>query len=135
MPKSRRRQVAQRAKGRCEYCHLPQSLTTLPYELDHIRAQKHHGQTTLANLCWACAWCNASKGPNAAGYDPVGGDLVRLFNPRVDDWPEHFFWDGPVLMGRTAIGRATIDVLRINARVRVELRRFLFASGHRDTFS
>ncbi len=67
----------------------------LPHELDHIRAQKHHGPTTLRNLCLACAPCHAHKGSNAAGYDPEGNGLVPLFDPREDRWADHFAWDGP----------------------------------------
>jgi hypothetical protein len=122
---SRRRQVRDRAKNRCEYCHLPQDCTLLPHTIDHIRAKKHHGATALDNLCWACADCNAHKGPNAAGFDPATGDLVPLFNPRHDAWEEHFMWDGPVLYGKTAPARATIDVLQIDHPDRIEVRRVL----------
>ena len=45
---SLRDQVRQRAKARCEYCQLPQTCTVLPHEIDHIIAQKHRGQTSLA---------------------------------------------------------------------------------------
>jgi hypothetical protein len=41
----------------------------------------------------------------------------------------HFEWNGPVVVGRTAIGRATVDVLKINLPERVEHRRLLIASG------
>ena len=63
-----------------------------------------------------------------AGYDPATGELVPLFNPRRDGWNEHFAWDGAILVGRSAIGRATIDVLRINDPDRVEHRRLLIAA-------
>src|SRR5688500_456134 len=124
----RRREVIKRAKDRCEYCQLPQACSVLPHEIDHIRARKHHGPTTMQNTCWACAACNAAKGSNAAGFDPETGDLVPLFNPRNDTWSEHFAWKGAVLQGLTAIGRATIDVLRINDRQRVSHRRLLVAT-------
>jgi hypothetical protein len=52
---------------------MPSHLDALPFQLDHIRAQKHGGKTTLANLCWSCLPCNVAKGPNAAGYDPSTG--------------------------------------------------------------
>jgi hypothetical protein len=97
----------------------------LPHELDHIRAREHRGPTTLENTCWACAYCNAAKGPNVSGYDQVTGRLVRLFNPRKDRWADHFDWRGPVLHGKTSRARATIDVLRINDPGRIEHRRML----------
>src|SRR5262245_28274949 len=121
----RRQQVWDRAHGRCEYCRLAQAHTSLPHEMDYIRARKHRGPTTLANTCLACAYCNAAKGPNAAGYDPVTDELVPLFNPRLDRWEDHFEWNGPILVGKTPIGRATIEVLGINRPKRVEHRRLL----------
>ena len=115
--------VWQRAGERCEYCRLPQSLTVLPHELDHIVAQQHHGPTSAENLCLACAQCNGHKGPNLTGIDPVTKELTRLFNPRRDLWREHFHWNGAVLQGLTAIGRTTIDVLAINDPARILIRR------------
>jgi HNH endonuclease len=126
---SRRQRIWDRAGGRCEYCRLAQSDTTLPHEVDHVRARKHRGPTTLANTCLACAQCNAAKGPNAAGYDPATDQLVPLFNPRADSWADHFAWDGPVLVGKTPVGRATIEVLGINRADRVEHRRLLAESA------
>jgi HNH endonuclease len=129
MTKSQRRQVWKRARGRCEYCQLPQAFTSLPHELDHIRAKKHHGASTLANVCLACAACNLYKGPNAAGYDPDTGALVPLFNPRRDKWSKHFAWRGPILIGKTTVGRTTIDVLKINEQERVAHRAILMKLG------
>ena len=122
---SRRHLIASRAHGRCEYCQLSQTDTILPHEIDHIRARKHRGLNTLQNTCWACAYCNAAKGSNVAGYDPLTDQLVPLFNPRADLWLDHFEWDGPILVGKTPFGRATIDVLGINRDERVEHRRLL----------
>jgi hypothetical protein len=103
--------------------------TSLPHELDHIRSQKLGGTTSFDNLCLACAQCNAAKGALASGYDPVTNKLVRLFNPRLDDWDRHFEWNGPTLVGKTGIGRATVDVLRINDTCRREHRRLLMQQG------
>ena len=123
-----RKAVWKRAAGRCEYCQLAQVDSVLPLELDHVRAKKHRGTTTLSNTCLACAYCNSAKGSNVAGYDPVTDALVPLFNPRADDWHDHFKWEGPVLRGLTSEGRATIEVLRINDPDRIEHRRLLQAA-------
>ncbi|HUG68130.1 MAG TPA: HNH endonuclease [Pirellulaceae bacterium] len=128
MAKSRRQRVIDRADNCCEYCQLPQQCTSLPHELDHIRSQKLHGPTVLDNLCLACAPCNSAKGPLASGYDPDTNELIRLFNPRADNWDDHFDWNGPTLVGKTPIGRATIDVLNINDTLRVEHRGLLIQS-------
>lgn len=125
MAKVRRGLVRQRARGYCEYCRLAQEYSVLPHQIDHVRATKHHGPNTMANTCFACAHCNAAKGPNVAGYDPEAGVLVPLFNPRADVWTEHFRWQGALLVGQTSVGRATIDVLRINDPDCVEQRQEL----------
>ena len=124
-----RDQVRRRANDCCEYCRLPQAGTSLPHEADHIRSRKHHGPTTLGNLCWACARCNEFKGSDVSGYDPITNDLVPLFNPRTDPWNEHFEWHGPTLLGKTKIGRATIEMLQVNIHERAEHRRLLIEAG------
>jgi hypothetical protein len=121
--------VFERAGGACEYCEWPQALTVLPHELDHIVAQQHHGPTDGTNLCVACALCNAHKGPNLSGIDPKTGQLTRLYHPRHDQWSEHFQWRGATLTGLSAIGRATIDVLKINAPDRVLTRQLAMEAG------
>ena len=108
---------------------MPQECDIEPFQLDHIRPQKHAGPTTLMNLCVACLPCNAYKSSDVAGYDPTTDTLQRLFNPRQDVWTEHFEWEGPVLRGKTPIGRTTIEVLRINQADRVEHRSLLIDAG------
>lgn len=120
--RSLRDRVAERARHCCEYCRLPDDLTSVPFQLDHVIAEKHSGATSFDNLAWVCLHCNSFKGPNLAGHDTNTGDVVPLFNPRADDWNEHFSWHGPVLVGKTSKGRATIDVLRINLAYRVASR-------------
>ena len=48
--------------------------------------------------------------------------LVRLFNPRLDKWEEHFERNGVLIVGRTAVGRATVGLLKMNAADRRRLR-------------
>lgn len=126
---SRRQRVCDRAGGRCEYCGIPQELDVQPFQIDHVRAQKHAGRTTVANLALSCLPCNSYKGANVAGYDPESDELQPLFNPRLQNWDEHFVWNGAILRGKTPIGRTTIDVLRINLPERVEHRRILMSAG------
>jgi 5-methylcytosine-specific restriction endonuclease McrA len=129
MAKFSRKSVAARADGLCEYCQLPETESVLPHTIDHIRARKHRGPTTIQNTCWACAQCNGAKGSDATSYDPETDELVRLFNPRADEWKDHFLWHGPTLRGKTPVGRATIALLRINDVARIEQRRLLMAAG------
>jgi len=77
----------------------------------------------------ACYACNKHKFSNISGIDPESGAIVRLFHPRRHKWSAHFKWDGAVLVGRTAIGRTTIEVLEINMPHRVEFRSMLIDEG------
>jgi hypothetical protein len=123
------RLVWQRAKDCCEYCRLPQALSNLTFEVDHIIARVHGGPTIPANLALSCFYCNSYKGPNLSGIDPRTRAIVRLFHPRRHKWSRHFRWKGPGLVGRTAIGRATIAVLKINEDEAVSTRRMLMEAG------
>lgn len=121
--------VWQRANSRCEYCQMPQALDPIRFEIDHIIAKKHGGLTSEDNLALSCFHCNSHKGPNIAGFDPLTGELVRLFHPRRDRWTEHFGWESAELRGLTDIGRTTIRVLVINHPELVVLRLSLIDEG------
>src|SRR5438034_8202884 len=109
-----RQTVRDRAESRCEFCHLPERIAELPFQIDHVIAEQHGGLTSEDNLALACARCNRYKGPNLSGIDPDSGKLTRLFNPRIDAWTKHFVWKSASLSARTAIGRTTIAVLQVN---------------------
>ena len=112
-----------RAEGRCEYCGIPQRFFTELFQVEHIVARQHRGQSDESNLAIACARCNRHKGPNLSGIDPQTDELTRLFNPRIDLWTEHFLTDvDGLIQGLTAIGRTTVYVLSMNATRRIELR-------------
>lgn len=121
--------VRKRAADQCEYCLMPQEFDVLPFQVDHITSQKHHGATVLENLAWSCCNCNAAKGSNIAGLDSETGTLTRLFDPRKDEWRGHFAYLDPLLVGLTAIGRTTVDVLNMNAPDRMAFRRLLMDAG------
>jgi hypothetical protein len=121
--------IWRRARARCEYCQLPQALSRIPFEIDHIIALKHGGLSIASNLALACYYCNTYKGPNLSGIDPKTGRIVRLFNPRHHKWIAHFRWKGPVLVGRTPSGRATISVLAINHPAAIAARAALIQEG------
>jgi hypothetical protein len=118
-------EIWKRAGNRCEYCRIPHPRYRLPFQIDHIIAHQHGGPTAIGNLALACLHCNRFKGPNIAGLDPGSNELVRLFHPRTDIWDSHFQFEGARIAGTTAIGRATVQVLAMNAPdlllVRLEL--------------
>src|SRR5262245_51190055 len=127
VPSGLERRVRERAKERCEYCRLPQAAYPWTFQIDHVVAEQHRGRTKLNNLALACPRCNRNKGPNLAGIDSKTREITPLFHPRRDVWDDHFRWRGPRLIGLTAVGRVTIQVLKINHPEDVELRRTLIA--------
>src|ERR1700686_4499325 len=85
-----RAEVVSRAKRQCEYCLVSEDLRLLKHEIDHVIAIKHGGETTAGNLALSCTVCNKHKGTDLASIDPETGEMQRLFNPRRDQWREHF---------------------------------------------
>ena len=120
-----RREVRERAKGCCEYCLLPEEQAFFAHEPDHIIATKHGGQSTIDNLALACFDCNRFKGSDIVSIDPANGELTPLFNPRTQEWSEHFSIEGGRINPRTANGRVTELVLKLNLPSRVEVREIL----------
>jgi hypothetical protein len=121
--------VAARAQRVCEYCHLPEAHVVTLFTIEHILAKQHRGTDSLNNLAWSYLRCNRHKGPNIAGIDPSTGKLVRLFNPRRQRWGKHFQCVGGILIGKTAVGRTTVEVLAMNDADRVALRLELVGQG------
>lgn len=108
MEESLRQFVWLRAQDRCEYCGLQQEqLPWATFQVDHIRAKQHRGGDDPSNLALARHRCNAYKRPNLTSYDPISDLLVPLFNPREDEWDEHFIVREFAIIGKTPIGRAT----------------------------
>jgi 5-methylcytosine-specific restriction endonuclease McrA len=58
IPDSIRKLVMQRAAHRCEYCHLHQKNSFLPFAIEHIVSLKHGGGNEIMNLALACPHCN-----------------------------------------------------------------------------
>jgi 5-methylcytosine-specific restriction endonuclease McrA len=130
MDDATRQIVRDRAAGRCEYCQLSDGFSgLLPFHVDHVRAKQHRGTDELGNICYACSRCNHFKGPNPSSYDPVTDQLTRLYDPRRDDWHDHFHLEGPIIVGITPEGRATIELLQMNDGRRVNLRAALHEEG------
>jgi len=121
--------VQQRARHCCEYCLVPAGAVMWPHEPDHIIATQHRGKTQLENLALACFRCNRLKGPNVASVDPETGRITPLFNPRLQQWNEHFRPDGAFIVALSENGRATVQLLRFNAPERLLIRQVLQQSG------
>lgn len=119
--------VAARAIHRCEYCHAPESIFTLRFEVDHIVPISEGGTDAPDNLALACRACNLWKSNAVTALDEVTEASVRLFNPRSDLWRDHFRIDiaeSVTIVGITAVGRATVRQLRMNSPAQLEARRW-----------
>ena len=123
--KAQRRRVIQRAGDCCEYCLLKQTDETSPFHVDHIVPVKHKGTDDFDNLCLSCFQCNSFKGSNVAAADPETGQPTFLYNPRKQNWDDHFQLKADAsLIGKTPEGRVTIEVMRMNDDARVHYRQF-----------
>ncbi len=127
IPEHLRLKVKDRAMALCEYCLLRQEDGIHAFHIDHVIAEKHRGPTEEHNLCLSCSHCNRSKGSDVATI--LQGRFVRLYNPRIECWSDHFVLDGPLIKARSRIGTATIHVLGLNEPDRVEKRSLLIQAG------
>jgi 5-methylcytosine-specific restriction endonuclease McrA len=115
--------VRERAGDICEYCRLAQSaIPFAPFHVEHIVARQHGGADDSENLALACDRCNAYKGPNLTAIDPISRKVVSLFHPRRDRWSDHMALREDQILGLTDRGRATTELLKMNAPRRVQLR-------------
>ncbi len=117
--------VSARARHACEYCHAPEAVFNLPFEVEHISPQSRGGTTTEDNLALSCRSCNLYKSDFVSAMDERTQIEVSLFNPRRDEWQRHFSIneESGEIKGLTDIGRATVSRLRINSIAQVKARK------------
>ena len=132
IPANIRRQVDECAKGVCEYCKCLRKYTPESHEYEHIIPSIQGGKSVFLNIAKACRGCNNIKSISIAGLDPETNQIVRLFNPRKDNWKDHFKWSADFLkmIGLTPIGRATIIRLKTNRQELMNLRKVTLNKGH-----
>ena len=129
IPSALRKLVIERAEGRCEYCLYPEHASLYAFQIEHIVSEKHGGTTEAENLALACPYCNRAKGADIASIDPKSGELTALYNPRTQNWPEHFSLRGAHIAPSSPHGRVTIRILQMNHPDRVRERRLLIKAG------
>jgi hypothetical protein len=131
LPLALRQAVRERARGLGEYCHSQTDVTGHEFTVDHIFPESRGGSDAFGNLCFCCSECNTSKQARVEATDPRTARVVPLFHPRLDHWDQHFRWSptSTRLIGRTAIGRATIAALRLNRSVLVRSRKIWVQYG------
>ena len=123
--------VAERAHHRCEYCHAPESIFNVVFEVEHIQPIATGGTSTEENLALACRSCNSFKGSRSSYLDPESGLEERFYHPKQDRWEEHFSAsdESSEIIPLTAIGRVTVIGLKINNRAQLTARQFWIQLG------
>ncbi len=124
IPDDIQRQVRERARNLCEYCHTSELWQYVRFTVDHILPISKGGADDLANLCLACFHCNRRKSDALSGFDPVTEEVIPLFHPRHDRWNDHFIWspDKLHIIALTPTGRATVALLECNRERVVRIR-------------
>ena len=109
-------QILVDAGHRCGYCRTDERCTGSPLSIEHILPVAAGGPTERENLWRSCRECNERKGAQVQATDPESGAVVTLYHPRKQRWHDHFRWsdDGLLIVGLTAVGRATITALDLN---------------------
>ena len=125
IPLTMREVVINRASKYCEYCLIHQDFSIYSHEIDHIISLKHGGQTETDNLALACLPCNRHKGTDFATFAPNNREITLLFNPRSQNWIEHFYLQNSLIQGITVTGKATASLLMFNQPKRVLQRQIL----------
>jgi HNH endonuclease len=122
IPSTLRKLVIKRAENCCEYCHLSQKGQEATFHIDHVIPFVSEGETTFENLALACVSCSLRKGAKQIVVNSETMQEVSLFNPRRENWNDHFQWNGIILIGITSIGSATIETLDLNRRLILAIR-------------
>jgi hypothetical protein len=131
LPGELRRQLEEADDHRCAYCQTLQANSGQKMVPDHITPESMGGKRVFENICFSCRLCNEFKGSRTVGTDPLTDQIVSLFHPRSQNWPDHFDWEesGTRIIGLTAIGRATVLTLRMNNEVIVPARQRWVGAG------
>jgi hypothetical protein len=100
-------------------------------EVEHLVPRAKGGSNEEDNLWLSCSLCNRYKGAQISVIDPLTGNTEQLFNPRYDSWRDHFRWstDDVRIEGLSSVGRATVEALKLNNELSVEVRRNWVRAG------
>jgi hypothetical protein len=126
IPIQLRRRIRELDRNRGAYCHSPEALMGVTFEIEHILPVSLGGEPQWDNLCLSCPTCNRHKANRSTALDPQHGEDVSLFHPRQQRWNDHFTWmhDGTQLKAFSSAGRATLEALHANRLAIVRLRRY-----------
>jgi len=79
--------VQRRARQRCEYCCMHQSLQGATFHVEHIVPLSRGGASAPENLAWCCPSCNLHKSDRTHAVDPETNQLERsTFSRSATSW-------------------------------------------------
>lgn len=130
-----RRLVAKRADYLCEYCLVSEQDTIVGCAIDHIISLKHGGSSNIDNLAYCCVYCNRFKGSDIGSIILDEREFVRFYNPRWDNWREHFKLNNFTIEPLTNIGKVTARILGFNDQPRLLERKLLIDNQKYPSFS
>jgi len=128
MDQALRSLVRSRAGDVCEYCRKP------------LRGS-HASTSSMSSLAstvvrpnrttwrWRAAFATSTRDRTSPVLILKADSLCPYFIHAETFWTEHFTWQGTVVVGRTATGRATMQLLSMNDWQRVEVRDNLQSLG------
>jgi hypothetical protein len=123
--------IRRQAKNRCGYCLTPQTIVSMPLEIEHLQPIAEGGTDDEENLWLACCNCNGFKHAKTLAVDPQTGVETPLFNPRRQNWNDHFEFseNRTRIIGKTECGRATVAAMKLNFELAVKARRIWASAG------
>ncbi|HBY76287.1 MAG TPA: hypothetical protein DEG47_04605, partial [Cyanobacteria bacterium UBA11148] len=84
--------------------------------------KRSNGETNADNLAFTCWRYNRHNGTDLGSFDPQTERFSFLFNPRTQQWMEHFIFQDLTIVGLTAEGCTTVRLLQLNNQERIAER-------------
>ena len=124
-------EIRNEAKNRCGYCLGEQKYIFAWLEIEHIFPRAKGGKSDKENLWLACSFCNTYKSSQTVITDPKTKRKVLLFNPRYQNWENHFEFDNDnaTIIGKKMCGRATVIAFKMNNDLALVTRKNWVAVG------
>ncbi len=115
------------SSGKCCYCECRIDEESKYMEVEHYRYKdKYEDDVVLwSNLLPSCKRCNINKDDHDTDAEPI-------VHPVNDDPRAHLELRAYRFYGITPIGRMTIEVINLNERDRLQLKRFKIGSKIKD---
>lgn len=101
---------------------MHQSLQGATFHIEHVIPRVRGGTSDLDNLAFACPSCNLHKADRVSSAFDRDSAAIALFHPRTDVWSDHFEWDDYHLVGKSDVGRLTIQLFGLNHERRIKIR-------------